>query len=78
MSTDECPVKMKLVAPPLYVLTTQTLDKTKVGRMAGQGRAAYEEREVWSVGGVGSVASGCLFALVCSILALDRCFLAGH
>lgn len=24
---DECPVKMKLVAPPLYVLTTQTLDK---------------------------------------------------
>lgn len=28
-STEECPVKMKLVAPPLYVLTTQTLDKTK-------------------------------------------------
>lgn len=25
--TDECPVKIKLVAPPLYVLTTQTLDK---------------------------------------------------
>lgn len=24
---EECPVKMKLVAPPLYVLTTQTLDK---------------------------------------------------
>ena len=24
---DECPVKIKLVAPPLYVLTTQTLDK---------------------------------------------------
>ena len=22
-STEECPVKMKLVAPPLYVLTTQ-------------------------------------------------------
>ncbi len=26
---QECPVKMKLVAPPLYVLTTQTLDKAK-------------------------------------------------
>ena len=25
--TEECPVKMKLVAPPLYVLTTNTLDK---------------------------------------------------
>ncbi|CAM6094054.1 unnamed protein product [Calypogeia fissa] len=25
--TDDCPVKIKLVAPPLYVLTTQTLDK---------------------------------------------------
>lgn len=25
--TEECPVKIKLVAPPLYVLTTQTLDK---------------------------------------------------
>ncbi|KAI3992416.1 hypothetical protein MKX01_022507, partial [Papaver californicum] len=24
---DECPVKIKLVAPPLYVRTTQTLDK---------------------------------------------------
>ncbi|KAJ6828539.1 eukaryotic translation initiation factor 2 subunit alpha-like protein [Iris pallida] len=24
---EDCPVKMKLVAPPLYVLTTQTLDK---------------------------------------------------
>lgn len=26
-STPECPVSIKLVAPPLYVLTTQTLDK---------------------------------------------------
>lgn len=26
---EECPVQMKLVAPPLYVLTTQTLDKAK-------------------------------------------------
>ncbi|XP_024390263.1 eukaryotic translation initiation factor 2 subunit alpha homolog [Physcomitrium patens] len=25
--TEECPVKIKLVAPPLYVLTTQTLNK---------------------------------------------------
>lgn len=24
---EDCPVKIKLVAPPLYVLTTQTLDK---------------------------------------------------
>ena len=29
-STDECPVKMKLVAPPLYVLNTVTLDKDQV------------------------------------------------
>lgn len=26
---EDCPVQMKLVAPPLYVLTTQTLDKAK-------------------------------------------------
>ena len=24
---NDCPVKIKLVAPPLYVLATQTLDK---------------------------------------------------
>lgn len=30
-SSDDCEVKMKLVAPPLYVLTTYTLDKAKVG-----------------------------------------------
>lgn len=28
-STEDCPVKMKLVAPPLYVLTTVTLDKVQ-------------------------------------------------
>lgn len=28
-STEDCAVRMKLVAPPLYVLTTQTLDKNK-------------------------------------------------
>jgi translation initiation factor 2 subunit 1 len=28
-STDDCAVKMKLVAPPLYVLTTMSLDKTR-------------------------------------------------
>ena len=28
-STEDCPVKMKLIAPPLYVLTTQTLDKNQ-------------------------------------------------
>ncbi|CAA7031975.1 unnamed protein product [Microthlaspi erraticum] len=27
--SDDCPVKIKLVAPPLYVLTTHTLDKDK-------------------------------------------------
>ncbi|CAN6206542.1 unnamed protein product [Urochloa humidicola] len=27
--TEDCPVKMKLIAAPLYVLTTQTLDKEK-------------------------------------------------
>lgn len=27
VGNDDCPVKIKLVAPPLYVLTTQTLDK---------------------------------------------------
>lgn len=27
--TEECPVKIKLVAPPLYVITTQTLDKVR-------------------------------------------------
>jgi translation initiation factor 2 subunit 1 len=29
VSTEETEVKMKLVAPPLYVLTTQTLDKAE-------------------------------------------------
>jgi translation initiation factor 2 alpha subunit (eIF-2alpha) len=34
-SSDDCEVKMKLVAPPLYVLTTYTLDKAKVGNYWG-------------------------------------------
>ncbi|KAK2970824.1 hypothetical protein RJ640_014812 [Escallonia rubra] len=29
VGTKECPVKIKLVAPPVYVLNTQTLDKEK-------------------------------------------------
>lgn len=29
VGTESCPVKMKLVAPPLYVLTTQTLERGK-------------------------------------------------
>lgn len=33
--TDECPVKIKLVAPPLYVLTTQTLDKVSSSSTVG-------------------------------------------
>jgi translation initiation factor 2 alpha subunit (eIF-2alpha) len=27
VGNEDCPVKIKLVAAPLYVLTTQTLDK---------------------------------------------------
>ena len=46
-STEECPVKMKLVAPPLYVLTTQTLDKQKGvevgGSRAGRVRACVQQ-----------------------------------
>lgn len=34
-STDACPVMMKLVAAPRYVLTTQTLDKAQVGCCGG-------------------------------------------
>jgi len=29
LSTEDCPIKVKLVAPPLYVVTTQTLDKAR-------------------------------------------------
>ncbi|KAF3337967.1 eukaryotic translation initiation factor 2 subunit alpha-like protein [Carex littledalei] len=29
LGNDDCPVKIKLVAAPLYVLTTQTLDKSQ-------------------------------------------------
>ncbi len=37
--TTACPVSMKLVAAPRYVLTTQTLDKAQVrgGRRCGAG-----------------------------------------
>ena len=31
--TEECPVKMKLVAPPLYVLTTQAHTQTEFLRL---------------------------------------------
>ena len=27
MSVDECPIQIKLIAPPMYVMTTMTLDK---------------------------------------------------
>lgn len=37
LSTEDVPVKMKLVAPPLYVLTTQTLDKAKGVEILNQG-----------------------------------------
>jgi translation initiation factor 2 subunit 1 len=36
--TEDCPVKMKLIAAPLYVLTMQTLDEVSlyVFHFAGQ------------------------------------------
>ena len=34
---EDCAVKMKLVAPPLYVLTTHTLDKQKGIEVGGEG-----------------------------------------
>lgn len=38
--SQDCAVKMKLVAPPLYVLTTQTLDKQKgIDTLLGGARA---------------------------------------
>ncbi|GFH22085.1 S1 motif domain-containing protein [Haematococcus lacustris] len=36
--SQECVVKMKLVAPPLYVLTTQTLDKSKGVEIVASGQ----------------------------------------
>ena len=38
--TEACPVSIKLVAAPRYVLTTQTLDKAQVGVWDGRGQAA--------------------------------------
>lgn len=41
---EACPVSMKLVAAPRYVLTTQTLDKQQVGaRCGGSGGCAARE-----------------------------------
>lgn len=52
--SEACPVSMKLVAAPRYVLTTQTLDKAQVGGWAavwlgaegGLGEAGW-----WLLGG---------------------------
>lgn len=41
ISTEDCPIKMKLVAPPLYVLTTQSLDKNKGIELLGQVRRGF-------------------------------------
>jgi hypothetical protein len=41
---QECPVKMKLVAPPLYVLTTQTLDKNKGVEVVAAGEGIMEQQ----------------------------------
>lgn len=55
-STEDCPVKVKLVAPPLYVLTTQTLDKVKgvevghlvsVGSLCGRTSSLAQEHTVY-------------------------------
>ncbi|XP_030451214.1 eukaryotic translation initiation factor 2 subunit alpha homolog [Syzygium oleosum] len=40
---DDCPVKIKLVAPPLYVLTTQTLDKEQGLAILNKAIAACSE-----------------------------------
>jgi translation initiation factor 2 subunit 1 len=40
LSRDDCIVKMKLVAPPLYVLTTQTLEKDVGIKLLEQATAA--------------------------------------
>jgi len=40
LSRDDCVVKMKLVAPPLYVLTTQTLEKEVGIKLLEQATAA--------------------------------------
>ena len=40
LSRDDCVVKMKLVAPPLYVLTTQTLEKEIGIKLLEQATAA--------------------------------------
>ncbi|KAF9599633.1 hypothetical protein IFM89_001375 [Coptis chinensis] len=46
LENEDCPVKMKLVAPPLYALTTQTLDKNylkrKVVRDGGHARSTVK------------------------------------
>lgn len=47
VSTEETDVKMKLVAPPLYVVTTQTLDKAEgldlLGKACAACKAAIEK-----------------------------------
>ncbi|EHA8590738.1 hypothetical protein COCNU_scaffold023260G000020 [Cocos nucifera] len=39
---DDCPVKIKLVAPPLYVLTTQTLDKVRKEKLGDRITALHQ------------------------------------
>ena len=48
-STEDCPVKMKLIAPPLYVLTTQTLDKNQGVEVLNQACEACkgDPRTLW-------------------------------
>jgi translation initiation factor 2 subunit 1 len=43
VSTEETEVKMKLVAPPLYVVTTQTLDKAEGLELLGKACDACRE-----------------------------------
>ncbi|KAJ3682164.1 hypothetical protein LUZ60_014737 [Juncus effusus] len=49
VGTDDCPVKIKLVAAPLYVLTTQTLDKNEgIAVLNNAIKACAEEIETYN------------------------------
>lgn len=44
---DDCPVKIKLVAPPLYVLTTQTLDKVWYRKILFLAQVCFNMSSAW-------------------------------
>ena len=59
--TEACPVSIKLVAAPRYVLTTQTLDKAQVGVWDGRGQAARVDGMGVTWGGCRALAAPLLF-----------------